>query len=70
MAQRVKTNNGRSRSIAKRSLLSRPSDDTNKPDGMSRKLLDSQRINYLGWKPEVSLKDGLVKAYEDFRKKI
>ena len=44
--------------------------DTNKPDGMSRKLLDSQRINYLGWKPEVSLKDGLVKAYEDFRKKI
>jgi GDP-L-fucose synthase len=44
--------------------------DTNKPDGMSRKLLDSQRINYLGWKPEVSLKDGLVKTYEDFRKKI
>jgi GDP-L-fucose synthase len=44
--------------------------DTNKPDGMPRKLLDSQRINYLGWKPEVSLKDGLAKTYEDFKKKI
>ena len=44
--------------------------DANKPDGMPRKLLDSQRINYLGWKPEVSLKDGLAKTYEDFKKKI
>ena len=44
--------------------------DSNKPDGMPRKLLDSQRINNLGWAPEVNLKDGLVKSYKDFIKLI
>jgi GDP-L-fucose synthase len=44
--------------------------DSNKPDGMPRKLLDSQRINNLGWAPKVNLKDGLVKSYKDFIKLI
>jgi GDP-L-fucose synthase len=40
--------------------------DTNKPDGTPRKLMDSARLNSLGWKPKVDLKDGLKKAYADF----
>ena len=40
--------------------------DTTKPDGVSRKLLDSKTINLLGWKPQVNLKNGLSKAYDDF----
>jgi len=40
--------------------------DPLKPDGSPRKLMDSQRLNSLGWQPEVSLKEGLAKAYADF----
>jgi GDP-L-fucose synthase len=40
--------------------------DPSKPDGSPRKLMDSRRLNSLGWQPEVSLKEGLAKAYADF----
>ena len=40
--------------------------DKTKPNGTLRKLLDSQRINSLGFKPEMSLKKGLIKTYQDF----
>ena len=40
--------------------------DTKKPDGALRKLMDSKKINSLGWKPHVGLKNGLEKAYADF----
>lgn len=40
--------------------------DTSKPDGTPRKLLDSSRIQALGWAPKVSLKDGIGRAYQDF----
>jgi GDP-L-fucose synthase len=43
--------------------------DLSKPDGMKKKLLDSQLIFSLGWKPKVSLQNGLLKSYEDFQKK-
>jgi len=33
--------------------------DTAKPDGAMQKLLDSQRIMQLGWKPAVFLEDGI-----------
>ena len=40
--------------------------DPTKPDGTPRKLMDSSRINALGWQPKVGLQQGLVKAYADF----
>jgi GDP-L-fucose synthase len=40
--------------------------DRTKPDGTPRKLLDSTRLRSLGWRPEVALKDGLVRTYQDF----
>lgn len=40
--------------------------DTNKPDGTPRKLMDSQRINALGWQARIDLKTGLARAYADF----
>ena len=42
--------------------------DKTKPDGNPRKLLDSSKINELGWFSEVSLDDGLIKTYEWFLK--
>ncbi len=40
-------------------------DDT-KPDGNPRKLLDSTKINSLGWKPSISLQKGLKITYDWF----
>ena len=42
--------------------------DNTKPDGTMKKLLDSGRLNNLGWKSEVSLKEGLKKTYIDYLK--
>ncbi len=42
--------------------------DNSKPDGTPRKLMDSTRINALGWQAKVSLQTGLELAYEDFQK--
>jgi nucleoside-diphosphate-sugar epimerase len=33
------------------------------PDGTPRKLLDVTRLNALGWKPSIPLREGLSKAY-------
>jgi GDP-L-fucose synthase len=40
--------------------------DTDKPDGAPRKLMDSARLNALGWQARVDLSAGLKVAYEDF----
>jgi GDP-L-fucose synthase len=40
--------------------------DQSKPDGTPRKLLDSGRLNALGWRPSTSLRHGLLLAYEDY----
>ena len=40
--------------------------DTTKPDGTPRKLMDSSRLNALGWRARVGLEAGLHAAYQDF----
>jgi GDP-L-fucose synthase len=40
--------------------------DTSKPDGAPRKLMDSTRLNNLGWSPRIELATGLAQAYRDF----
>tara|TARA_Y100000996_G_scaffold410275_1_gene392350 strand:+ start:255 stop:1187 length:933 start_codon:yes stop_codon:yes gene_type:complete len=38
--------------------------DKSKPDGIPRKILNSKKIQSLGWKPSISLIDGLKKTYK------
>mgnify|MGYP001110118735 FL=1 len=40
--------------------------DTSMPDGNPRKLIDSQKINNLGWKPSIDLDEGLKITYSWF----
>lgn len=42
--------------------------DTEKPDGTFRKLLDCESLNNLGWRPEISLEEGLIATYEWYLK--
>ena len=43
--------------------------DATKPDGTPRKLMDSTRLNQLGWKATINLEEGLKMAYQDFLEK-
>jgi len=43
--------------------------DTSKPNGTPRKLMDSSRLFRTGWKPTVSLEEGISIAYQDFLSK-
>ena len=43
--------------------------DTSKPDGTFRKLMDSSRLEKLGWKATIDLKQGLQQAYNDYLSK-
>lgn len=43
--------------------------DASKPDGTPRKLMDSSRIQRLGWQAKVKLDIGLALAYADFLSK-
>jgi GDP-L-fucose synthase len=38
--------------------------DSSKPDGMPRKLLDTTRINELGWHPTIALREGVASTYD------
>lgn len=40
--------------------------DPGKPDGTPRKLMDSGRLNSLGWSPKVGLREGIQRSYEAF----
>ncbi len=40
--------------------------DTTKPDGTPRKLMDATKLRNMGWKPKISLEEGITLAYNDF----
>ena len=40
--------------------------DTSKPDGMMRKVLDTSKLQALGWKPSITLDEGIRSTYEWF----
>ena len=42
--------------------------DTEKPDGTSRKLLDTSRLEQIGWQAKTSLEEGLKLTYDWFLK--
>lgn len=41
--------------------------DTTKPDGTPRKLMDVTKLNDMGWKAKISLKEGIQKVYEEIK---
>ena len=40
--------------------------DADKPDGAPRKLLDTARLDALGWQPSIGLREGIADAYRAF----
>ena len=44
--------------------------NTEMPDGTPRKLMDTSKINDLGWKHSTDLNDGIIKTYKWFKENI
>jgi GDP-L-fucose synthase len=44
--------------------------DASKPDGTSRKLLDTSRLTSLGWKPKIILRVGIERTYAWFKEHV
>ena len=44
--------------------------DTTKPDGTPRKLMDTAKINNLGWKPSITLKEGIRRTIAEVADKF
>ena len=42
--------------------------DPSKPDGTPRKLMDVSKLHSFGWKHTISLKEGLRRVYEEYKK--
>ena len=42
--------------------------DTSKPNGTPRKVLNVDKVKSLGWKPKISLREGIESTYEWYRK--
>ena len=42
--------------------------DTSKPNGTPRKVLDVSKIKSMGWKPTISLREGIESTYQDYIK--
>lgn len=43
--------------------------NTSKPDGTFQKLMDSSKLNALGWQPKISLKEGIKSVYANYCQK-
>ncbi len=44
--------------------------DTSKPDGTPRKLMDSSRLRSFGWKPSISLEEGIKRTYQEVKERF
>jgi GDP-L-fucose synthase len=44
--------------------------DSSKPDGTLRKLMDVSKINQMGWRYSIDLKEGIMKVYSDYKIKV
>ena len=44
--------------------------DKTKPDGTPRKLIDTSKLNNLGWRPNVELRAGIRKTIQQFENLI
>ena len=44
--------------------------DTTKPDGTPKKQLDIRRLSALGWKPQISLNEGLKNTINLYQKEV
>jgi GDP-L-fucose synthase len=44
--------------------------DLSKPDGAPRKLLDVTRLRKYGWKPQISISEGIRRTYRDYLDKL
>ena len=40
--------------------------DSSRPDGTPRKLMDSAKLRALGWRPRISLREGIIDTYRHF----
>lgn len=41
-----------------------------KPDGTTRKLLDSSKIMKFGWRPEIELSEGIKSVYNNYKETL
>ena len=41
--------------------------DSSKPDGTMRKLMDVSKINEMGWKYKIGIREGIMKVYDEFK---
>jgi GDP-L-fucose synthase len=44
--------------------------DTTRPDGTPQKLLATERMRALGWRPRISLRQGIAQAYGDYLRQL
>jgi nucleoside-diphosphate-sugar epimerase len=44
--------------------------DATRPDGTPRKLLDTGRLQALGWRPQIALADGIRGTYAWYRQRV
>jgi GDP-L-fucose synthase len=44
--------------------------DASKPDGTPRKVMDSGKLRAMGWAPRIRFREGIARAYEDFKQRF
>lgn len=44
--------------------------DRSKPDGTPRKMLDTTKLQALGWRPRITLRDGIARTYQWFLENV